>query len=55
MRILRSFWKNQKNQVLDAISKGDEEWLWNNYSRITSEWLAGHAQLEAKQRQAAEP
>ena len=38
---------DQKNKVLDAISKGDDEWLWNNYFRITSEWISGHAKLEA--------
>ncbi len=38
---------DNKNKVLDAISKGDDEWLWNNYFRITSEWLSGHAKLEA--------
>ncbi len=38
---------NHKNKVLDSIAKGDDEWLWNNYFQITSEWLAGHAKLEA--------
>ncbi len=37
----------RKKQVMDAISKKDDEWIWNNYFQITSEWLAGHAQLEA--------
>lgn len=37
----------RKNQVLEAISKGDDEWLWNNYFQITSEWLSGHAKLSA--------
>jgi pimeloyl-ACP methyl ester carboxylesterase len=41
------FLADQKNKVLDAISKGDDEWLWNNYFQITSEWLSGHAELEA--------
>ncbi len=40
---------DHKNQVMDAISKGDDEWLWNNYFKITSEWLSGHAELEANQ------
>lgn len=38
---------DHKNKVLDAISMGDDEWLWNNYFQITSEWLSGHAALEA--------
>ncbi len=40
---------DHKNKVLDAISKGDDEWIWNNYFQITSEWLSGHAKLEANQ------
>lgn len=38
---------DQRNKVLDSIAKGDDEWLWNNYFQITSEWLSGHAELEA--------
>lgn len=38
---------DQKSKVLDAIAKGDDAWLWDNYCQITSEWLAGHAALEA--------
>ena len=38
---------DRKKQVLDAVSKGDDEWLWNNYFQITSEWLTGHAKLAA--------
>ncbi len=37
----------RKKQVLDAISKKDDEWIWNNYFQVTSEWLDGHAKLEA--------
>ncbi len=37
----------QRNKVLGAIAKGDDEWLWNNYFQITLEWLTGHAQLKA--------
>lgn len=37
----------QRNNVLNAIAKGDDEWLWNNYFQITSEWLTGHANLKA--------
>ncbi len=38
---------NQKDNVLTAIEKGDDEWLWNNYFQITSEWLTDHAKLKA--------
>ncbi len=40
---------DHKNKILNAISRGDEEWIWNNYVRITPEWLSGHAKLEANQ------
>jgi pimeloyl-ACP methyl ester carboxylesterase len=36
-----------REQVLNAIAQKDDEWIWNNYYHITSEWLAGHAQLDA--------
>ena len=37
----------RKKQVLDAIYQENDDWIWNNYYQVTSEWLAGHAQLEA--------
>jgi esterase/lipase len=37
----------RKKQVLDAFSEKDDEWIWNNYCQVTSEWFDGHAQLEA--------
>lgn len=36
-----------REQVLKAIAQKDDEWIWNNYYHITSEWLSGHAQLDA--------
>lgn len=37
----------RREQVLKAITQKDDEWIWNNYVQVTSEWLAGHAQLDA--------
>ncbi len=37
----------RKKQVLDAISKKDDEWIWKNYYEVTSAWFDGHAKLDA--------
>lgn len=34
------------NLLLQKIDAGDDEWIWNNYFRITSKWLKAHFQLE---------
>lgn len=39
----------RREQVLTAIAQKDDEWIWNNYFQVTSEWLSGHAQLDANQ------
>ncbi|BAK97406.1 hypothetical protein OBV_02080 [Oscillibacter valericigenes Sjm18-20] len=36
-----------REQVLKAIAQKDDEWIWENYYHVTSEWLSGHAQLDA--------
>lgn len=33
--------------VLDAYSRGDEDWIWKNYFRVSLPWLKEHFALEA--------
>lgn len=33
--------------ITDAIAKGDEEWIWKNYFRVSIDWLREHDKLEA--------
>lgn len=35
------------NMLLHAVETGNEEWIWNNYFRISIEWLRAHFALEA--------
>lgn len=35
----------RKKQVLNAIDNGDDDWIWNNYFRITSNWAKEHFKL----------
>ncbi len=37
----------RREQVKNAIAQNDDEWIWNNYFQVTSEWLTGHANLDA--------
>jgi alpha-beta hydrolase superfamily lysophospholipase len=39
--------KTKYQAVLDAIQRGDDEWIWNNYFHITTAWLKEHFALEA--------
>ncbi|WP_315822038.1 hypothetical protein [Paraflavitalea speifideaquila] len=32
--------------LLNAIDKGNDDWIWNNYFRVTSGWLKEHFTLE---------
>ncbi len=36
-----------RERILKAIEQNDGDWIWNNYYHITTEWLSGHAKLEA--------
>jgi Dipeptidyl aminopeptidases/acylaminoacyl-peptidases len=38
--------KSREN-VLNAIAQNDGDWIWNNYFHVTTEWLSGHAKLDA--------
>lgn len=38
--------KGRLSQVMKAIENGDDDWIWNNYFRITSPWLKEHFKLE---------
>ena len=33
-------------KLLDAIDKGNDDWIWNNYVRITSAWIKEYFELE---------
>ncbi len=33
-------------QVSQAFNSGDDDWVWNNYFRISTDWYQAHAQLE---------
>ena len=35
------------NMLLEKTEAGDNNWIWNNYFRITSQWLKQHFALEA--------
>jgi len=39
--------KARHQAILDAISKGDDDWIWNNYFHVTTAWLKEHFALEA--------
>jgi len=39
--------KPRYQSILDAISRGDDDWIWKNYFRITTAWLKEHFALEA--------
>lgn len=32
--------------IMDAYEKGDQEWIWKNYFRVTIDWLKEHDHLE---------
>lgn len=34
------------NMILNAVEKQDDDWIWNNYFRITTAWLKEHFELE---------
>ncbi len=34
-------------EILDAIEKNDDDWIWKNYFRVTTAWLKEHFKLEA--------
>ncbi|MCH2023602.1 MAG: alpha/beta fold hydrolase [Saprospiraceae bacterium] len=35
------------NMLMEKTKEGDNNWIWNNYFRITSQWLKQHFVLEA--------
>lgn len=39
--------KPRDQAILDAIGRGDDDWIWKNYFRITTAWLKEHSALEA--------
>lgn len=39
--------KPRYQSILDAIARGDDDWIWKNYFRITTAWLKEHFALEA--------
>ncbi|MCM3872450.1 MAG: alpha/beta fold hydrolase [Pyrinomonadaceae bacterium] len=39
--------KPRYQAILDAIGRGDDDWIWKNYFRITTAWLKEHFALEA--------
>lgn len=36
----------RRKQILEAIEKGDDEWIWNNFFRVGTEWINEHRSLE---------
>lgn len=34
------------NMILNAVEKQDDDWIWNNYFRVTTAWLKEHFALE---------
>lgn len=38
--------KDKRDMLMNAIEKKDDDWIWNNYFQITSEWILEHAKLE---------
>ncbi len=32
--------------ILEAVDKGDDDWIWKNYFRVTSAWMRAHETLE---------
>lgn len=38
--------KPRKDQILDAFERNDDEWIWDNYFRVTSKWFHAHNNLE---------
>lgn len=38
--------KPRLDAILNACEKGDDEWIWKNYFRVTSAWLKEHDELE---------
>lgn len=38
--------KVMHNMLLHCVETGNEEWIWNNYFRISIEWLRAHFALE---------
>ena len=39
--------KAKYDAILDAYNRGDEDWIWKNYFRISIPWLKEHFALEA--------
>lgn len=38
--------KGKLSQVMKAIENGDDDWIWNNFFRVTSSWFKEHFKLE---------
>lgn len=34
------------SQVVSAYEKGDDDWIWNNYFRVRTQWIREHNELE---------
>jgi len=39
--------KAKYDAILDAYNRGDEDWIWKNYYRVSIPWLKEHFALEA--------
>ena len=39
--------KAKYKTILDAVDRGDEDWVWKNYFRVSIPWLKEHFALEA--------
>jgi len=39
--------KAKYDSILDAYNRGDEDWIWKNYFRVSVPWLKEHFTLEA--------
>ena len=39
--------KTRYEAILAAVDRGDDDWIWNNYFRVTTAWLKEHFALEA--------
>lgn len=38
--------KPRSNQILEAFERNDDDWIWNNYFRVTTKWFKEHNKLD---------
>ena len=38
--------KSRYEQIVEAFNTGDDDWIWNNYFRVTTQWYNEHKNLE---------